>query len=87
MGTELTGKTLGLIGAGNIGPMVAARAIGLKMKVIAYDPFLSAERAQALGIERIDDVDELLARADVVTLHVRRPKRPPTSSPPSGSRG
>jgi D-3-phosphoglycerate dehydrogenase len=70
MGVEITGKTLGLIGAGNIGSVVAARAIGLRMKVIAYDPFLSAERAQALGIERVEEVDELLARADFVTLHV-----------------
>jgi D-3-phosphoglycerate dehydrogenase len=75
MGVEITGKTLGLIGAGNIGSVVAARAIGLKMKVIAYDPFLSAERAQALGIERIDDVDELLARADFVTLHVPKTEK------------
>ena len=45
MGTEITGKTLGLVGCGNIGSVVAARAIGLRMKVIAYDPFLSAERA------------------------------------------
>ncbi|MFQ8431690.1 phosphoglycerate dehydrogenase [Amaricoccus sp. W119] len=70
MGVEITGKTLGLIGAGNIGSVVAARAIGLRMKVIAYDPFLSAERAQSLGIERIEDVEDLLARADFVTLHV-----------------
>jgi D-3-phosphoglycerate dehydrogenase len=76
MGVEITGKTLGLIGAGNIGSVVAARAIGLKMKVIAYDPFLSAERAQALGIERIEEVDDLLARADFVTLHV--PETPRT---------
>ena len=75
MGTELTGKTLGLIGAGNIGSVVAARAIGLKMKVIAYDPFLSAERAQALGIERIEEVDDLLARADFVTLHVPKTEK------------
>ncbi len=75
MGTEITGKTLGLIGAGNIGSVVAARAIGLKMKVIAYDPFLSAERAQALGIERIDEVDDLLARADFVTLHVPKTEK------------
>ena len=75
MGTEITGKTLGLIGAGNIGSVVAARAIGLKMKVIAYDPFLSAERAQALGIERIEEVDDLLARADFVTLHVPKTEK------------
>ena len=70
MGVEITGKTLGLIGAGNIGSVVASRAIGLKMKVIAFDPFLSAERAQAIGVERIEDLDELLARADFVTLHL-----------------
>lgn len=75
MGVEITGKTLGLIGAGNIGSVVATRAIGLKMKVIAYDPFLSAERAQALGIERIDEVDDLLARADFVTLHVPKTEK------------
>ena len=75
MGTEITGKTLGLIGAGNIGSVVAARAIGLKMKVIAYDPFLSAERAQALGVERIEEVDDLLARADFVTLHVPKTEK------------
>ncbi len=75
MGVEITGKTLGLIGAGNIGSVVAQRAIGLKMKVIAYDPFLSADRAQALGIERIEEVDDLLARADFVTLHVPKTEK------------
>lgn len=70
MGVEITGKTLGLIGAGNIGSVVAARAIGLRMKVVAYDPFLSAERAQTMGVERIEDLDDLLARADFVTLHL-----------------
>jgi D-3-phosphoglycerate dehydrogenase len=70
MGTEITGKTLGLIGCGNIGSVVAQRAIGLKMKVIAYDPFLSHDRAQALGVERIEEIDDLLARADFVSLHV-----------------
>ena len=75
MGTELTGKTLGVIGCGNIGSVVATRAIGLKMKVIAYDPFLSADRAQALGVERIEEVDDLLARADVVTLHVPKTEK------------
>ena len=75
MGVEITGKTLGLIGAGNIGSVVASRAIGLKMKVIAYDPFLSAERAQALEIERIEEVEDLLARADFVTLHVPKTEK------------
>jgi D-3-phosphoglycerate dehydrogenase len=68
MGVELYAKTLGLIGCGNIGALVAERALGLKMKVIAYDPFLSAERAVKLGVEKVE-LDELLARADVITLH------------------
>src|SRR5204862_1804261 len=68
MGVELTGKTLGLIGAGNIGSIVADRALGLRMKVIAYDPFLSEERAVEMGVEKVE-LDELLARADVITLH------------------
>ena len=68
MGVELTAKTLGLIGAGNIGSIVADRAIGLKMKVIAYDPFLTPERAETLGIEKVT-LDDLLARAEFITLH------------------
>jgi D-3-phosphoglycerate dehydrogenase len=68
MGVELTNKTLGLIGAGNIGSIVADRARGLRMKVIAYDPFLTPERAIDLGVEKVA-LDELLARADFITLH------------------
>jgi D-3-phosphoglycerate dehydrogenase / 2-oxoglutarate reductase len=68
MGVEITGKTLGVIGCGNIGSIVADRAIGLKMKVIAYDPFLSPERAVALGVEKVD-LSELIRRADFITLH------------------
>jgi D-3-phosphoglycerate dehydrogenase len=68
MGVELTGKTLGLIGAGNIGSIVASRALGLRMRVIAYDPFLTLERALELGVEKVE-LDELLARADFITLH------------------
>jgi len=68
MGVEVTSKVLGLIGAGNIGSIVADRAQGLKMKVIAYDPFLTADRAQALGVEKVE-FDELLKRADFITLH------------------
>ncbi|MGE5268365.1 MAG: hydroxyacid dehydrogenase, partial [Thiohalocapsa sp.] len=68
MGVELFGKTLGIIGCGNVGAIVADRAQGLKMKVVAYDPFLSAERALELGVERVS-FDELLARADFITLH------------------
>jgi D-3-phosphoglycerate dehydrogenase len=68
MGVEIFGKTLGVIGCGNIGSIVADRGIGLKMKVIAYDPFLSPERAVALGVEKVE-LDELFRRADFVTLH------------------
>jgi D-3-phosphoglycerate dehydrogenase / 2-oxoglutarate reductase len=68
MGVEITSKTLGIIGCGNIGSIVANRAVGLKMKVIAYDPFLSPERAVELGVEKVDLV-ELMRRADFVTLH------------------
>ena len=68
MGVELYSKTLGLIGCGNIGALVAERALGLKMKVIAYDPFLTAERAVKLGVEKVE-LEELLARADAITLH------------------
>lgn len=68
MGVEVTNKTLGLIGAGNIGSIVADRAIGLKMKVVAFDPFLTPERAQTMGVEKVE-LDELLGRADFITLH------------------
>ncbi len=69
MGVEVTAKTLGLIGCGNIGSIVADRAIGLRMKVVAYDPFLTEERAIELGVEKVE-LDTLLARADFITLHV-----------------
>ena len=69
MGVELTAKTLGVIGAGNIGGIVCDRALGLKMKVVAYDPFLSEEKAATMGVEKVE-LDELLARADFITLHV-----------------
>jgi D-3-phosphoglycerate dehydrogenase / 2-oxoglutarate reductase len=68
MGVELFGKTLGLIGAGNIGAIVADRAQGLKMKVVAFDPFLSPQRARDLGVEKVD-LDTLLGRADFITVH------------------
>ena len=68
MGVEITGKTLGVIGCGNIGSIVADRGHGLKMKVIAYDPFLSPERARGLGVEKVD-LPELFRRADFITLH------------------
>jgi D-3-phosphoglycerate dehydrogenase len=68
MGVEMFGKTLGVIGCGNIGSIVADRALGLKMKVIAYDPFLSPDRATDLGVEKVE-LDELFRRADFITLH------------------
>ncbi|WP_026380606.1 phosphoglycerate dehydrogenase [Afifella pfennigii] len=68
MGVEITGKTLGVIGCGNIGSVVARRAIGLSMRVVAYDPFLSPEHAADLGVEKVE-LDELLRRADFITLH------------------
>ncbi len=68
MGTEITGKTLGLIGCGNIGSIVAERAQGLKMRVVGYDPYLSPENAKRLGIEKLE-LNDLLERADFITLH------------------
>ena len=68
MGVEITGKTLGVIGAGNIGSIVIDRALGLRMRVIAFDPFLSAERAVELGVEKVE-LEDLLKRADFITLH------------------
>jgi D-3-phosphoglycerate dehydrogenase len=68
MGVELTGKVLGLIGCGNIGSIVASRAIGLKMRVLAYDPFLTPERAQDIGVTKVE-LPELFAKADFITLH------------------
>ncbi len=76
MGVELYGKVLGLIGAGNIGSIVANRALGLQMRVVAYDPFLTEDRAQELGVERVE-LDDLYKRADFITIHV--PKTEKTS--------
>ncbi|MCM2562830.1 phosphoglycerate dehydrogenase [Lutimaribacter sp. EGI FJ00015] len=69
MGVELTGKTLGVIGAGNIGGIVCDRARGLKMKVVAYDPYLGEEKAEKMGVEKVE-LEDLLKRADFITLHV-----------------
>ncbi len=68
MGVELTAKTLGVIGCGNIGSIAADRALGLRMKVVAFDPFLTPERAADIGVEKVD-LDVLFARADFITLH------------------
>jgi D-3-phosphoglycerate dehydrogenase len=77
MGVELYGKTLGLIGCGNIGGIVADRAKGLKMHVLAYDPYLSAERAADIGVEKVE-LDDLLGRSDFISLHT--PKTPETKN-------
>lgn len=68
MGVELYGKTLGVVGCGNIGSIAADRALGLKMKVIAFDPYLSAERAVDIGVEKVE-LEYLFGRADFITLH------------------
>lgn len=75
MGTELSGKLLGIIGAGNIGSIVARKAMGIGLRVQAYDPFLTEERAEKMGIRKVD-LDELLGTSDIVSLHV--PKTPET---------
>jgi D-3-phosphoglycerate dehydrogenase len=69
MGVELTGKTLGIIGSGNIGSIVAQKAIGFGLKVQAYDPYLSEDRANTLGIKKVE-LDELLSTSDIISLHV-----------------
>lgn len=74
MGVELYGKTLGVIGCGNIGAIVIDRAQGLKMRVIGYDPFLTDDRAKDMGIEKVE-LDELFARADFITLHVPKTEK------------
>lgn len=77
MGTELYAKTLGVIGCGNIGSIAADRGVGLKMDVIAFDPFLTEERAVELGVEKVE-LDDLFARADFITIHV--PKNDKTTN-------
>ncbi len=69
MGTQLAGKTLGIIGLGRIGQAVAARAKAFQMRVVGYDPYLSRERAEALGIEALESIEELLPQADFLTVH------------------
>src|ERR1044072_1209550 len=75
MGVEITGKTLGVIGCGNIGSIVAERGIGLRMKVIAFDPFLSPERAADMGVHKVE-LAELFKRADFITLHTPLTEKP-----------
>lgn len=75
-GVEVYEKTLGIIGFGRIGQLVAHRAKGFGMKVLAFDPFVSAERYRELGVEKADSVDEIYAQADFITIHL--PKTPQT---------
>ena len=75
-GTELMDKTLGILGFGRIGQLVAERALGFGMHVIAYDPFVSAERYRELGVEKAESSDDVYAQADFLTLHL--PKTPDT---------
>ena len=75
-GNELYGKTLGVIGFGRIGQLVAKRALAFEMDVVAFDKFVAAERFRDLGVEGVDTTDELYARSDVVTIHL--PKTPET---------
>jgi D-3-phosphoglycerate dehydrogenase len=70
VGTQLAGKTLGILGLGRIGREVARRALALDMKVIGHDPFLTAERATQMGIEAAPDIDSVLTRCDILTVHV-----------------
>ena len=84
LGVELSGKTLGLIGCGHIGSIVADRAKGLKMRIAAYDPYLSPERAADLGLEKLE-LDELFARADFISLHTPLTAETKTSCPPPPS--
>ena len=83
IGQELTGKTLGLIGVGNIGSIVADRALGLKLKVKAYDPFLTDEKVRGLGIERVKTLEKLVAESDIISLHI--PKTDKTTNIINGS--
>ena len=77
MGVELTAKTLGVIGCGNIGGIAASRGVGLRMNVIAFDPFLTEERAVELGVKKVE-LDELFAQSDFITIHV--PKNDKTTN-------
>lgn len=77
MGVELFNKTLGVIGCGNIGGIAASRGVGLKMNVLAFDPFLTEERAVDLGVKKVE-LDELFANSDFITIHV--PKNDKTTN-------
>jgi D-3-phosphoglycerate dehydrogenase len=68
-GTQIGGKTLGIVGLGRVGLAVAKRALGFDMTVVGFDPFLSAERAQELGVESVTRLDDLWSQCDYITLH------------------
>jgi D-3-phosphoglycerate dehydrogenase len=75
-GSELQGKTLGVLGFGRIGQLVAKRALAFEMEVIAFDKFVAAERFRELGVEGVETTDELYGRSDIITVHL--PKTPET---------
>ncbi|HZP30957.1 MAG TPA: hydroxyacid dehydrogenase, partial [Acidimicrobiia bacterium] len=75
-GVELNGKTLGIVGLGRVGVLVAQRALAFGMQLVAYDPFVSRDRARQLGVHLVDGLDELVRQADFVTVHL--PKTPDT---------
>src|SRR5918911_4733588 len=75
-GTELYGKTLGVVGLGRVGTLVAQRMLAFGMRLVAYDPFVGRERAAHMGVE-LASLAEVLARADIVTVHL--PKTPETT--------
>ena len=75
-GVELYEKTLGILGFGRIGQLVAQRAQGFGMRVIAFDPFVAAERYRELGVEKAESSDEVYAVADFITLHLPKTRRP-----------
>lgn len=76
-GVELHGKTLGVVGLGRVGVLVAQRALAFGMRLVAYDPFVSGERARQLGVELIPTIEELVGVSDFVSIHL--PKTPETT--------
>ncbi len=76
-GVEVAEKTLGLVGLGHVGTIVARGALGMRMRVLAYDPYVSADRMRSMNVERAESVDEVLERSDFVSLHV--PRTPQTT--------
>ncbi len=77
-GVELAGKTIGLVGLGRVGSLVAARAAGFGMRVIAFDPYVSADRAKEIGVEIMPTLEALLVQADFVSIHL--PRTPETEA-------